>query len=518
MKSKRKTRISRREFLIGSATVFGSVGFSFLYGILAKAGDAASKVFLPYVINRKSESILPPGYTTTPDVQNPTQTFTSTPTGTGTSGLTPTNTLTSLSSPTASKTTTPMPPTTPTSTSTSADTATPTPTDTPSSMPTPTNTATPSPTDTPSSTPMDTATPTATNTMTPTATNTPVPPPAGPTVVHIHGANASSWNGSSPEYWNYVNQNVVDTMIDLGMMLLTNTNSVADAWQAVLPSYQIGEKVALKVSFNNTNTCDENSGAIDSVIEPVNAVIRGLKTIGVAETDIWIYETIRAIPYRFVNGCDYNDVLFYDNGSCGHNQSTFISSDPHAVVQFNPPPGDPTPPVLRITDTLIDATYLINLPIMKIHDMAGWSLAFKNHFGTTQKPNGLHQWSSLLGPYYTPNYSPFIDIYENPHILDKTILTVGDGLFSAYHHTGPPVKWTTFGNQYPHSLFFSLDPVAMDCVLGDLLSAERNLDDRSDDYLVLAQNAGLGTYERGDPWASPPGSGYSVIDYQKVEV
>ena len=138
-------------------------------------------------------------------------------------------------------------------------------------------------------------------------------------VVHVHDANASSWTGSPKNYWNYVNQGAVDSMVDQGMMLLTGTTSMADAWSAVLPNYQAGQTVAVKVSFGNTSTCTENSGEIDGVVEPVNAVIRGLKAIGVAEADIWIYETIRALPNRFVNGCDYSNVTFFDNGSCGHN-------------------------------------------------------------------------------------------------------------------------------------------------------------------------------------------------------
>ena len=51
----------------------------------------------------------------------------------------------------------------------------------------------------------------------------------------------------------------------------------------------------------------------------------------------------------------------------------------------------------------------------------------------------------------------------------------------------------------------------------DILNAEpsyhplRGADE--DDYLIAASQAGLGQYERGDPW----GSGYKVLNYQKVE-
>ncbi len=92
------------------------------------------------------------------------------------------------------------------------------------------------------------------------------------------------------------------------------------------------------------------------------------------------------------------------------------------------------------------------------------------------------------------------------------MLIVGDGLVAAHAFNGAPSFWSTFGNQVPNSLFFATDPVALDSVLCDFLEAELGLPHGADDYLVLAQQAGLGTYERGDPW----GSGYSAIDYIRL--
>jgi hypothetical protein len=36
----------------------------------------------------------------------------------------------------------------------------------------------------------------------------------------------------------------------------------------------------------------------------------------------------------------------------------------------------------------------------------------------------------------------------------------------------------------------------------------------ADNYLQLAQDAGLGIFERGDPW----GGGYRAIEYRKLEL
>ena len=64
----------------------------------------------------------------------------------------------------------------------------------------------------------------------------------------------------------------------------------------------------------------------------------------------------------------------------------------------------------------------------------------------------------------------------------------------------------------PNSLFFATDPVAVDCVMCDFLAAEFGEETTFANYLRLASQAGLGVYERGNPW----GSGYQQIDHLKV--
>lgn len=395
-----------------------------------------------------------------------------------------------------------------------ADGDMPTPSSTPAATgaPTTTPTATPGATSTPTHTPTatDTPTATATPTPTPTATTTITPPATGSRVVHVRSTVATSWNGET-DYWNYVDQDVVNAMVDQGVMALTGTFSAADAWRALLPTYQTGQGIAIKVNFNNSTTCDDADGQIDALIQPVNAIVRGLTQIGVAQADVWIFDATRRIPDRFVNGSQYGDPVFFDVG-CRTGVS-WGSNDPDAYVAFTPPPGVSVAST-RITDVLIDATYLINMPIMKPHSIAGVTLGFKNHFGCITNPWNLHPFIKPGVANYTPDWNPLVDIYMNPHIAGKTILTIGDGLLAAKGFDVAPSVWTTFGNQVPNSLFFATDPVAVDCVMCDFLAAETTLPAGADEHLGLARDAELGTFERGDPW----GSGYAHIDYQKIEL
>jgi hypothetical protein len=150
------------------------------------------------------------------------------------------------------------------------------------------------------------------------------------------------------------------------------------------------------------------------------------------------------------------------------------------------------------------------MPIIKRHGLGynfGITLSFKNHYGTIRDPRFLHENRS----------SRLLDLNSNPHIRDKTRLVIGDGLFGNWRsNSGKPERWDTFGNAAPNSLFFATDPVAIDSVMCDFLEAEEWINNEADDYLQLAEEAGLGVYERGDPWQQPYGSGYDSIDYVRV--
>jgi hypothetical protein len=296
----------------------------------------------------------------------------------------------------------------------------------------------------------------------------------------------------------------VNDLVDQGVMALTGTSSVSSAWKQLLPNYQRGQGIAVKVSFNNWG----ESERIDAVIHPVNAIVRGLKQIGVAESDVWVYDSTRGMPNSFVSGCLYSGVRFF---STYHEQPGWSSSNPTAQVTFHPPAGLSMPAPIRVTDLLVNTRYVINLPIMKKHKGAGLSLGFKNHFGSIDHPYDLHNYIGVM--IWVDNYDALVDLYRNPNVGPKTVLVVGDGLYGSRSHGDPPENWKTFGNHPPNSMFFATDPVAIDSVMCDFLAAEFGVESRADNYLKLASQAGLGIFERGNPW----GNGYSKIDYLKIE-
>ncbi len=356
-------------------------------------------------------------------------------------------------------------------------------------------------------------------------------------VVHVHDPDATSWNGSG-WYGNAVSQSVVSDMMRTGLQRLTGQSSWDGIWSALFTQvqplgYQAGQKIAIKVNFNNSGEgCGDNDSEIDALPQPVSALIAGLLQAGVQEQDIWLYDATkggRYIPDRFrvpiANA--YPNVSFYGKGECsGVQQSTFTGVDASLQVTFSDPDGNLTSRLLP--DLLYYATYVINMPILKQHGIHPVTLGFKNHFGSLNNiirggNDDLHAYISPSNSLYDSNYSPLVDIYINPNIKNKTILIIGDGLYAAPGATQAPTQWATFGNDYPNSLFFAVDPVAMDCVMTDFVVTEWTwIKSHAHDYLFCAQEAGLGTCEGtrsnpgGDPWQAPYGSGYEDIEYIRV--
>jgi hypothetical protein len=347
-------------------------------------------------------------------------------------------------------------------------------------------------------------------------------------VVHLHAREATHWDYGSNYYGDYVDQEVVTAMMDAGVMALTGLGTVAEAWRTIVPGYAPGRAIAIKINMNNCYHCElprlgceDWQLALNAVIHPVNALVDGLRRAypEFDARDVWVYEgtvgasppvSQRRIPSRFVAGCRFPGVRFFDTG-CAE-PATYDSTAASAIVRWQPPAGIPAPPSTQVTDLLVHATYVINMPIMRRHGAAGVTLGFKNHFGSVADCSGLHEW--LYREVDGAAYSALADLYTNPNIAAKTVLTIGDGLFGNWESNTTKAKpWRTFGGQAANSLLLSTDPVAIDCVMTDLLHAEEPVGPTADAYLQLATQANLGVYERGDPW----GGGYRQIHYERKE-
>jgi hypothetical protein len=128
-----------------------------------------------------------------------------------------------------------------------------------------------------------------------------------------------------------------------------------------------------------------------------------------------------------------------------------------------------------------DADYLINVPSLKAHALAGITLSAKNHFGTHTRNSAEHLHDGLTpsdggtgGRNEYGHYRVQVDLMAHEKIGGNTMLVLVDGLYAGPEATSPPDKWqsTPFNGDWTSSLFLSQDQVALESVCFDFLRTE----------------------------------------------
>lgn len=119
---------------------------------------------------------------------------------------------------------------------------------------------------------------------------------------------------------------------------------------------------------------------------------------------------------------------------------------------------------IRITRIVTrECATIINLPILKDHQMAGVTFALKNMYGVVDKPFALHYNDNKCNPAVA-------DLNAIPAIRDKMRITIGDAISSVYDggpSFHPERLW------YPNALIVGEDRVAMDTIAWEMIAAKR---------------------------------------------
>ena len=346
-------------------------------------------------------------------------------------------------------------------------------------------------------------------------------------VVSMHSSQATSWVGSGNPL-SYMNQNEINTMVQKGVMELTGELTSQGAWQKIIP-YQPGESVAIKLNFNNLWSCSgfTSNPSMNAYPALVNAVIDGLKSIGVPSEKIWITDPSRPVNDAFRAGITDQQVLYYtkcSNQAIGGRPNVlhtgYVSDG--SVYSTQADRGDGVLEWINPAEVFVNTSHIINIPQLKGHGGASITLGIKNHFGSVDFTEFAGGSSPLHTYIYSgtayPGKNLLVDISDNPVFRDKTRLIIGDGLMG--HPTSnysDPVLWKAFKDNPPEILFFGADPVAVDSVMFDYLqleSALRGYSPRNDTILSIAATKGLGVFEH---WNNDTEKKYSSIDYIKVD-
>lgn len=255
-----------------------------------------------------------------------------------------------------------------------------------------------------------------------------------------------------------VNAQIVQRLVDKAVMTLAGKDDVAKAWATY-----VGPKDKVAVKFNGLFR------RATTHPEVIDAVTKGLVAAGVDPANITVYDrknrdlaTTGLERNRGGKGVQiYGTERDYGQGVKAGSVGT------------------------KLTKILTEADVLINVPIMKSHVRCSVTGALKNHLGTV--PNA--------GAFHADHCAAIAELNALPEIKKKTRLCVCDALYGLYD--GGPQFRPQFRWDY-HGVVASVDPVAMDAVLDDIIKAkrlEKGLSPRHNDPKHILRAAELGVGE-----------------------
>ncbi len=298
---------------------------------------------------------------------------------------------------------------------------------------------------------------------------------------------AQGWRNHSWE--EKVDQAVANQMVEEALRALTGQSSAAQAWTWLFQhhnadghDYRPGEKIAIKINFNNRHNYEQNYNPSIQVIRALLRTLIDLK--GVRQEDVIVYDTSRPFVDYQIDGIR----RYYP-------QVVLNPDHPNGPDSYGCTGSSESVRGAALGQTLADATYLINMPLLRTHSAAGVTLSFKNHLGSTCQPRNFH------GAFFntSPETNSLVELNSHPYIRDKTILILADAIYGL--RAGGPSGDPDGSNgikPYPNSIFASQDPVAIDSVMADYLeSLDARMTPSGNDprtYLRVAAAAGLGNH------------------------
>lgn len=329
-------------------------------------------------------------------------------------------------------------------------------------------------------------------------------------VVWVRDPSATHWDGKTGHWWdlNATDQAKVDAIVSTSIRSLTGARDDVTAWRTLFASYNKshgngdagyvrGQKIVMKINQNtarDSHALDGNNGNQNSINGNPHLILATLRQLvnkaGVAQEDLTIYDISRYIADNIFVLChaEFPKVHFVEldkGGGDGREAAPKESDWVKNVITYS----DPSRGLGRdLPQFILDASYMINMAIMKNHGDAGPTLCAKNHFGTI---HGLNH--GAISPKRMGESNPLVDLLAHKDVGEKTVLFMIDTLYAADGPDATPRKWKIppFNDNWPASLFVSQDGVAIESVGFDFVNAEWGVDPFTDNITheaALANN------------------------------
>jgi len=294
-----------------------------------------------------------------------------------------------------------------------------------------------------------------------------VPPPSAEGKSRVVAASSAKVFGEG----NALKQEAVQALVDGAICALTGEKELAAAWRRLVKPNDI---VGIKASCLAGDR-------LSTRIEVVRAISRGLQAADLLSHRIYVWDrklndlTRAGYP---AEGCDDFRVVGNDDPRLG----------------FRPPIVEVGEIGSFFSRLVTDAcSIIINVPVLKDHDLAGVSLALKSFFGAIHNPNKYH---------FANLHQAIVDVNRQEDIRRKTVVHILDATFGCCQGgPTPSPRWI----ERLGTVYASRDPVALDYTawqkIEDLRKA-KGLDPllgskREPKHVALAAEAKLGTNDPG---------------------
>jgi len=334
------------------------------------------------------------------------------------------------------------------------------------------------------------------------------------------------------------NQDTINRMSNNAIKKLTGKSSVKAGWNALFESfnakklgtssgYITGQTIFIKINNgqagwnSNQSTLAENGTLPISETTPATMVALLAQLVDscqIPQENIYVGEPMTHIFKHMFDQlyAKYPRVKYLDKDAkyaASLKRTTISGWIPNAIIYSDGGAVMPNGITDAICSEMYNADYMINVAALKAHARNGVTLNAKLHFGS-HGDHGGNDWGSFDlhdGLIATVNndvldrgvrgeygmYRILTDIMGNEKLGLNTVLFIVDGLWGGTEATEKGVKWKSapFNNDWPNSLFFSQDEVAIESVCIDFLRAEakvntafknRPLFPAVDDYLHQA--------------------------------
>lgn len=246
----------------------------------------------------------------------------------------------------------------------------------------------------------------------------------------LHGA------GAQPDEQRVLN------LLDKAMAAYTGRDKPIEAWKSIVPAGILaGKTIGLKVN-------GLGGRGISTHAALTLAIAERLQQAGVRAGNILVWER----DARSLAACgitvstDANRMRCYDSDVGGYEDQ----------------PVQCGATQVRLAKILTrECAMVINLPILKDHEMAGITFSMKNMYGVVDKPFLLH------GGNCNPGVA---DVNAIPAVREKVWFTIGDAISSVYDggpEFHPERLW------YPNALVVGEDRVALDQIAWQMVERKR---------------------------------------------